>query len=167
MRHRMLAAAGISALALALAQPAGAHVTIGFQANAVQRLAVSAPVEPPRNTTKVIPLEKRHNVKLKLYFPEGFKVVSCKKTSDFRCKKTGRTITWIRRGGSDNLQSRDVFYYKVRTPKNEGLYDVVAHQFYSDGDVVKWDEHTPAFGEPGYGTEPEHPAPQIRVRART
>ena len=33
-----------------------------------------------------------------------------------------------------------------------------AHQYYSDGSVVDWDEKTPASGK-----EPEHPAPTVYI----
>lgn len=66
-------------------------------------------------------------------------------------------IVWTATGGGIPPQTYDTFTVRIGIP-DAGTLALPAHQGYSDGTVVDWDEPTNADG-----TEPAHPAPTIDV----
>ncbi len=66
-------------------------------------------------------------------------------------------IVWTATGGGIPPQTYDTFTVRIGIP-DAGMLAFPAHQGYSDGTVVDWDEPTNADG-----TEPAHPAPTIDV----
>ena len=75
--------------------------------------------------------------------------------------KAVRTVTWTADDdaavGPDEYQE---FALSVGPLPAAGTLLLPATQTYSDGEVVRWDQPTPASGE-----EPEHPAPALQVTA--
>lgn len=72
-------------------------------------------------------------------------------------------VTWTAAPGSE-LKSTDYQEFEVSfgpLPSNVDEVEFPAHQTYSDGKVVDWNQPTPAGGE-----EPEHPAPAVKLAAK-
>jgi uncharacterized protein YcnI len=73
-------------------------------------------------------------------------------------------VTWTAQPGSE-LKATDYQEFSVSfgpLPTNVDQVEFPAHQAYSDGKVVDWNQPTPAGGE-----EPEHPAPAVKLAAKT
>lgn len=73
-------------------------------------------------------------------------------------------VTWTAQPGSE-LKATDFQEFEVSfgpLPTNVDQVEFPAHQTYSDGKVVDWNQPTPASGE-----EPEHPAPVVKLAAKT
>ncbi|MDQ7804003.1 YcnI family protein [Amycolatopsis sp. A133] len=69
-------------------------------------------------------------------------------------------VTWTAQPGSE-LKAVDYQEFSVSfgpLPTNVDQVEFPAHQTYSDGKVVDWNQPTPAGGE-----EPEHPAPVVKL----
>ncbi|WP_410667201.1 YcnI family protein [Amycolatopsis sp. cmx-4-68] len=72
-------------------------------------------------------------------------------------------VTWTAQAGSE-LKATDYQEFSVSfgpLPTNVDQVEFPAHQTYSDGKVVDWNQPTPANGE-----EPEHPAPVVKLAAK-
>ncbi|MEU4518578.1 YcnI family protein [Amycolatopsis sp. NPDC024027] len=72
-------------------------------------------------------------------------------------------VTWTAQPGSE-LKATDYQEFSVSfgpLPTNVDEVEFPAHQTYSDGKVVDWNQPTPANGE-----EPEHPAPAVKLAAK-
>jgi len=72
-------------------------------------------------------------------------------------------VTWTAQPGSE-LKATDYQEFSVSfgpLPTNVDQVEFPAHQTYSDGKVVDWNQPTPANGE-----EPEHPAPAVKLAAK-
>ncbi|MCR6486236.1 YcnI family protein [Amycolatopsis sp. OK19-0408] len=72
-------------------------------------------------------------------------------------------VTWTAQAGSE-LKATDYQEFSVSfgpLPTNVDEVEFPAHQTYSDGKVVDWNQPTPAGGE-----EPEHPAPAVKLAAK-
>ncbi|NBH10709.1 YcnI family protein [Amycolatopsis sp. SID8362] len=72
-------------------------------------------------------------------------------------------VTWTAQPGSE-LKATDYQEFSVSfgpLPTNVDQVEFPAHQTYSDGKVVDWNQPTPAGGE-----EPEHPAPTVKLAAK-
>ncbi|MEV6628306.1 YcnI family protein, partial [Amycolatopsis sp. NPDC051114] len=72
-------------------------------------------------------------------------------------------VTWTAQAGSE-LKAADYQEFSVSfgpLPTNVDQVEFPAHQTYSDGKVVDWNQPTPAGGE-----EPEHPAPAVKLAAK-
>ncbi|GAA3550590.1 hypothetical protein GCM10022197_01830 [Microlunatus spumicola] len=75
--------------------------------------------------------------------------------------KAVRTVTWTaERGTRIEPGEYQEFAISVGPLPAAGTVLLPATQTYSDGEVVRWDQPTPAGGE-----EPEHPAPELVVAA--
>ena len=75
--------------------------------------------------------------------------------------KAVRTVTWTaERGTRIEPGEYQEFSISVGPLPSAGTVLLPATQTYSDGQVVRWDQPTPAGGE-----EPEHPAPELVVAA--
>lgn len=74
-----------------------------------------------------------------------------------------RTVTWTaEQGAAIGPGQYQEFSLSVGPMPAGGELLLPATQTYSDGEVVRWDEPTPAGG-----AEPEHPAPAMQVAATT
>ena len=72
-------------------------------------------------------------------------------------------VTWTAQPGSE-LKATDYQEFSVSfgpLPTNADQVEFPAHQTYSDGKVVDWNQPTPASGE-----EPEHPTPTVKLAAK-
>ncbi|MEU0533862.1 YcnI family copper-binding membrane protein [Amycolatopsis tolypomycina] len=72
-------------------------------------------------------------------------------------------VTWTAQAGSE-LKATDYQEFSVSfgpLPTNVDQVEFPAHQTYSDGKVVDWNQPTTAGGE-----EPEHPAPVVKLAAK-
>ncbi|WIY04340.1 YcnI family protein [Amycolatopsis mongoliensis] len=71
-------------------------------------------------------------------------------------------VTWTAQAGSE-LKATDYQEFSVSFGPlpNVDQVEFPAHQTYSDGKVVDWNQPTPAGGE-----EPEHPAPVVKLAAK-
>ncbi|MGC5165629.1 YcnI family protein [Luteimicrobium sp. DT211] len=169
-------AVGAAALALTVAAPlaAEAHVRVTPDQAAAGSYAVltfRVPTESATaSTTKVVvDLPADHPFSSVSYQPvPGWttKVVTTKLAKPVETK-AGATITeaptqviWTAEKGHavapGQFQQFSVSAGPV--PDDVTSLELPAHQTYSDGSVVDWDEATPASGE-----EPEHPAPVLQV----
>ncbi|MGD8193715.1 YcnI family protein [Herbiconiux sp. P18] len=68
------------------------------------------------------------------------------------------SVTWTATGSGVGDGEFQLFPISVGPVPDTGSIELPAHQGYSDGSVVDWNEPTPADG-----TEPEHPAPTLYV----
>ncbi|MEU4251052.1 YcnI family protein [Amycolatopsis sp. NPDC026612] len=72
-------------------------------------------------------------------------------------------VTWTAQPGNE-LKATDYQEFSVSfgpLPTNVDEVEFPAHQTYSDGKVVDWNQATPPGGE-----EPEHPAPAVKLAAK-
>ncbi|GAA4839912.1 hypothetical protein GCM10023221_17020 [Luteimicrobium xylanilyticum] len=169
-------AAGAAALALTLAVPlaAQAHVRVDpgqATAGSYAVLTFRVPTESATaSTTKVVvDLPADHPFSSVSYQPvPGWtaKVVTTKLDKPVETK-AGATITeaptqvtWTAESGHGVApgQFQQFTISAGPVPDDVTSLELPAHQTYSDGSVVDWDEKTPASGE-----EPEHPAPVLQV----
>ncbi|HEV7565910.1 MAG TPA: YcnI family protein [Microbacteriaceae bacterium] len=68
-------------------------------------------------------------------------------------------IVWTANAGMQITEGQfQQFVVSARPVPNTGSVELPAHQTYSDGTVVDWDEKTPASG-----VEPENPAPTLYI----
>lgn len=73
-------------------------------------------------------------------------------------------VTWTAQPGNE-LKGTDFQEFQVSfgpLPSNVDQIEFPAHQTYSDGKVVDWNQPTPPGGE-----EPEHPAPVVKLAAKS
>ncbi len=117
---------------VALTAQASAHVTVGVPTLEVTDVNYRVPVEPVPTTPEE--LAARHNEKLIVDVPVGFKVDRCHETADFSCEVGDAKITWTRRADSTNYRPVDWFRASLRTPGVGGTYLSPALQVYSDGE---------------------------------
>jgi len=169
-------AVGATALALTLAVPlaAQAHVRVDpgqATAGSYAVLTFRVPTESPTaSTTKVVvDLPTDHPFSSLAYQPvPGWttKVVTSKLDKPVQTK-AGATITeaptqvvWTADAAHAIApgQFQEFSVSAGPVPDDVTSLELPAHQTYSDGSVVDWDEATPASGE-----EPEHPAPVLQV----
>ena len=77
------------------------------------------------------------------------------KTDDGTITEAPVRVTWTADSGTQIAPGQfQQFTISAGAVPDTGSILLPAHQYYSDGSVVDWDEKTPASGE-----EPEHPAP--------
>jgi uncharacterized protein YcnI len=171
---------GVSALSLGLlglpAVAAEAHVSLhadSTEAGSFSQLTFRVPNESPTAGT----------VKLEVQLPQDtpFPFVSAKPVPGWKISvveaklpkpieeegttitKAARTVTWTADKGTQispgEYQEFSISAGPLPDPK---ALTLPAVQTYSDGEVVSWNQPTPASGE-----EPEHPAPAVEVVAAT
>jgi uncharacterized protein YcnI len=169
-------AVGAAALALTLAVPlaAQAHVRVDpgqATAGSYAVLTFRVPTESATaSTTKVVvDLPADHPFSSVSYQPvPGWTTKVVTTTLDTPVEtKAGATITeaptqviWTAESGHAVApgQFQQFTVSAGPVPDDVTSVELPAHQTYSDGSVVDWDEATPASGE-----EPEHPAPVLQV----
>jgi uncharacterized protein YcnI len=146
---------GATALLLALAAPAAAHVSVQPSEAAkggYAKLAFRVPNEE----------ESASTIKLEVQLPSGakFQSVSTRPLPGWTVATTDTTITWS--GGKIEPGQFQEFEISVGPLPDVDQLVFKAVQTYDDGNVVRWIEPTPADG-----TEPEHPAPTLHLVAGT
>jgi hypothetical protein len=68
-------------------------------------------------------------------------------------------VTWTADSGVEIAPGQfQQFTVSAGAVPDTGSVELPAHQYYSDGTVVDWDQPTPASGK-----EPEHPAPTLYI----
>jgi uncharacterized protein YcnI len=146
---------------LAGAAPAWGHAELeqgSVPADRDERLTMKVPVEPPGHADAEPPLEQRHNTRVTIEIPDGFRALQCSAKPGWECAvkpAAGRTphhVAFSRTGPP--YEKVDVFAFTVHTARNPGRYPFETNQAYSDGDRVSWD------GPAGSET----PAPVVEVR---
>jgi uncharacterized protein YcnI len=155
------------------APPASAHVTVSSpdaSPGGFGKLVFRVPTESEKaSTTKVtVELPKATPFAFVSSRPiPGWKVTTTErkldkpvKTEGFTLTKAVATVTWTAEPGQGLGPGQfDEFELSVGPfPKKPGSLMLPATQTYSDGQVVRWDQPTPASSE-----EPEHPAPTLDV----
>jgi periplasmic copper chaperone A len=176
LKRSALVAATVGGLTLALAAPAAAHVTVNpntatpggytkvtFRVPnekdnaATTKLEVNLPADKPVASVSVKPVPGWTAV------AEKSKLATPIKAHDTEITEAVSKITWTADANSaikpGQFQEFDVSLGPL--PDN-GQMVFKALQTYSDGDIVRWiDEPTTD------GTEPEHPAPVLKLAAAT
>jgi uncharacterized protein YcnI len=176
LKRSALAAAAITGLTLALAGPAYAHVTVNpntataggytkvtFRVpnetnNAdTTKLEVNLPADAPVASVSVKPVPGWNAVAVRS------KLATPIKAHDAEITETVSKITWTAQAGAaikpGQFQEFDV---SLGPLPESGQMVFKALQTYSDGSVVRW------IDEPSTeGTEPEHPAPVLKLAAAT
>lgn len=151
--------AGVVLLAIAGALPAFGHASFDrgvVPADSEEGLTMRVPVEPPENGGSP-PLADRHNTRVTIRIPAGFRVLSCENKPGWSCSVNPASgnvpyhLRWTRSSGPP--EQVDTFDFTVRTAK-PGRYRFETNQTYSDGTTAYWD------GPPDSPT----PAPELEVK---
>jgi len=83
------------------------------------------------------------------------------KVGDFTLTKVPASVTWTASAGTSIAPGQFQIFDLVTNPvPDRPTLTFAATQTYSDGQVVHWDQPTPAGG-----TEPDHPAPELTLAA--
>jgi uncharacterized protein YcnI len=167
--------AGAAALVFAIAGPASAHVTVNPRTAAqgsytkvsfrvptesdtasTTKLQVNLPADTPITSVSTKPLVGWSVVTVKS------KLANPIKSGDGDITEAVTQITWTASKGAEikpgQFQEFDVSLGPL--PKNAGQIVFKALQTYSDGNIVRW------IDEPASdGTEPDHPAPVLKLTA--
>ena len=81
------------------------------------------------------------------------------KTDDGTITEAPVRVTWTAESGVQIAPGQfQQFTVSAGAVPDTGSVELPAHQYYSDGTVVDWDQPTPASGK-----EPEHPAPTLYI----
>ncbi|GAA2637400.1 YcnI family copper-binding membrane protein [Paractinoplanes durhamensis] len=176
LKRSALVAAVVGGLTLALAAPASAHVTVNPNTatpGGYTKVTFRVPNETDTaNTTKVeinLPVDQPiASVSLKPLPGWTAEAVRSKLATPIKAHDTEITeavtkITWTAQAGSEvkpgQFQEFDV---SLGPLPESGQLIIKALQTYSDGTIVRWiDEPTTD------GSEPEHPAPVLKLAAAT
>lgn len=166
--------ASAAAIALALAVPlaasahvrvnpdqaaAGSYATLTFKVPTESatagtvKLEVDLPTDTPLGSVSYQPLAgwKTQVVTEKLAKPI--------KTDDGTVTEAPTKVIWTADSGVQVAPGEfQQFVISAGAMPDTGSILLPAHQYYSDGSVVDWDEKTPASGK-----EPEHPAPTVYI----
>ena len=180
-RHRrhpraVLAAALGSGLAMLGALPAAAHVRVtadSTEPGSYSALTFRVPNEDDRASTTKLSVELPQDTpfaSVRTRTVPGWRaelvtapLPSPVEVNGTTVTKAVRTVTWTaERGAAIAPGQYQEFALSVGPMPTGGELLLPATQTYSDGEVVRWDEPTPASGE-----EPEHPAPALQVAAST
>ncbi|MFT7764440.1 YcnI family protein [Clavibacter tessellarius] len=176
-RRRILrsATALVGGVALAVAMPlaASAHVRVSpdqATAGSYSTLTFKVPTESATATTTSVTVDLPKDTPFSSLSTEPVpgwtaKVTTEKldtpvKTDDATITDAPIEVTWTADDGV-GLKAGEFqrFTVSVGPVPETGSIMLPAHQGYSDGSVVDWDQATPASGE-----EPEHPAPTLHVQ---
>lgn len=176
-RRRILrsATALVGGVALAVAMPlaASAHVRVSpdqAAAGSYSTLTFKVPTESATATTTSVTVDLPKDTPFSSLSTEPVpgwtaKVTTEKldtpvKTDDATITDAPIEVTWTADDGV-GLKAGEFqrFTVSVGPVPETGSIMLPAHQGYSDGSVVDWDQATPASGE-----EPEHPAPTLYVQ---
>ena len=83
------------------------------------------------------------------------------KVGDFTVTKVPASVTWTASAGTSIAPGQFQIFELVTDPvPDQATLTFAATQTYSDGQVVHWNQPTPAGG-----TEPDHPAPELTLAA--
>ncbi|UKF81043.1 YcnI family copper-binding membrane protein [Clavibacter californiensis] len=175
-RRRILrsATALVGGVALAVAVPlaASAHVRVSpdqAAAGSYSTLTFKVPTESATATTRSVTVDLPKDAPFSSLSTEPVpgwtaKVTTEKlgtpvKTDDATITDAPVEVTWTADDGV-GIKAGEFqrFTVSVGPVPDTGSIMLPAHQAYSDGSVVDWDQATPASGE-----EPEHPAPTLYV----
>ncbi|WP_445443287.1 YcnI family copper-binding membrane protein [Clavibacter sp. km1a] len=168
------ATALVGGVALAVAMPlaASAHVRVSpdqAAAGSYSTLTFKVPTESATATTTSVTVDLPKDTPFSSLSTEPVPGWTAKvttealdtpvKTDDATITDAPVAVTWTADDGV-GLASGEFqrFTISVGPVPETGSIVLPAHQGYSDGSVVDWDEATPASGE-----EPEHPAPTLYV----
>jgi uncharacterized protein len=172
IRRTAAAATLLAAIVVLTALPAAAHVTIsgtGTQggygtfsfkvpneedAASTTKLEVQFPTDHPLASVSVEPVPGWTAT------VQTTKLATPIKTDDGDVTEAVSTITWT--GGEIKPGEFQQFPVSAGPLPNVDSLEFKAIQTYSNGDVVRWIDETPASGE-----EPEHPAPTLQLVAAT
>lgn len=177
LRLRTAAVAGsasVAAIALALAAPlaASAHVHVDPDQASVGSYATLTFKVPTESATAgtvklVVDLPTKTPFTSVSYLPlagwtttvDTEKLAKPVKTDAGTITEAPVRITWTAESGVQIAPGQfQQFTVSAGAVPKTGSIELPAHQYYSDGTVVDWDQPTPASG-----TEPEHPAPTLYV----
>ena len=170
------ATATATALVLATALPAFAHVTVSSpdaSPGGFGLLVLRVPTESATASTTALTVHLPVRTPFATVAAEpvpGWTVSTVERTltkpvkddDGFNLTKAVGTVTWTARPGQ-GLAPGEFEEFRLSVgpfPDKAGALSLPTTQTYSDGSVVQWDEATPASGK-----EPEHPAPTLEVRA--
>jgi uncharacterized protein YcnI len=173
LRRATVATVGAAAIALALAAPASAHVTVNPKSAAkggYTKVAFRVPNEKDSGeTTKLevnLPTDKPiASVSLKplpgwTATSETTKLPTPIKSDDGEITEAISKITWTASAGAAIKPGQfQEFEVSLGPLPDTGQVIFKALQYYSDGDVVRW------IDEPTTGAEPDHPAPVLALTA--
>ncbi len=145
--RRILTVAVASALAIVVAAPAFAHVTVQPNEAGVgsfSRFVVRVPNETPDAATTKVEVQFPETVTNVSFQPkEGWDRTVKMKTLDEPIEVFGEevtevvdTVTWS--GGSIEPEEFDEFGFSIRTPDDPGALEFPALQTYEGGEVVRW-----------------------------
>ena len=145
--RKILTVAVASALALVVAAPAFAHVTVQPNEAGVgsfSRFVVRVPNETPDAATTKVEVQFPETVTNVSFQPkEGWDRTVKMKTLDEPIEVFGEevteavdTVTWT--GGSIEPGEFDEFGFSIRTPDDPGALEFPALQTYEGGEVVRW-----------------------------
>ena len=169
------AAAAVTALVVATALPASAHVSVSSTDAApggFGKVVFRVPTESATASTTRLTVELPTSTPFADVSSEpvpGWRVTTTERalskpvTNDdgFRLTRVVGTVTWTATGtGLAPGQFQEFALSVGPFPDKAGPLSLPAIQTYSDGTVVRWDEPTPSSGK-----EPEHPAPTLTVAA--
>ena len=173
---RRLAAVGAltAGLALAVAPPAGAHVRVSADSTTpgtYSALTFRVPTESDTASTTQVSVELPQDTPFASVSPRALTgwraelvtrpLPSPVDLDGTTLTKAVRTVTWTAEEGQSVPPGEyQDFALSVGPLPPGGTVLLPATQTYSDGEVVRWDQSTPASG-----AEPEHPAPSLEVAA--
>jgi periplasmic copper chaperone A len=158
--RRLAAFAAVVGSVVLLGGPAWAHVTVQPSSavkGSYQILSFSVPNESDTASTTQIAVEipTKPAIQSVSIQPKPGWTYTVEKSGDLVSK-----ITWS--GGEIKPGEFDLFVISAGPLPTKGKSIVFpATQTYSDGEVVEWNEKTPAGG-----SEPEHPAPTLKLTSK-
>jgi uncharacterized protein YcnI len=170
-------AAAVTAATLVAAGPAAAHVTVNpreAQQDGFAKLAFRVPNE--KDTASTVTLEVAvptqapiANLSVKpvpgwTAAVDTTKLATPIKTDEGEITEAVSKITWTATGSDSAIKPGQFLEFEVSAGPLPEVDQIVFKtlQTYSDGDVVRWIDE-PAAG----GTEPEHPAPVLKLTKKT
>jgi uncharacterized protein YcnI len=163
-----------AAMVFATALPASAHVTVSSPdatPGGFGKLVFSVPTESAKASTTKVTVDLPRATPLASVSTKphpGWRVRTTQRklakpirSEGFTLTKAVATVTWTAAAGHGLGPGQfDEFELSVGPfPDKPGKLVLPVTQTYSDGQVVKWDQPTPASGK-----EPEHPAPTLDVQ---
>ena len=117
------------------------------------KLVVDLPTEKPFTSVSYLPLAGWTTT------VDTEQLAKPVKTDDGTITKAPIRVTWTAQPGTQIAPGQfQEFTVSAGAVPDTGKVLLPAHQYYSDGTVVDWDQPTPASG-----AEPEHPAPTLYI----
>jgi uncharacterized protein YcnI len=117
------------------------------------KLVVDLPTKTPFTSVSYLPLAGWTTT------VDTEKLATPVKTDDGTITQAPIRVTWTAQSGTQIAPGQfQQFVISAGAVPDTGSVMLPAHQYYSDGTVVDWDQPTPASGK-----EPEHPAPTLYI----